>query len=789
MERQELISLVTKAQAGDSEAMEALFAAFYGDVYDFARKSVNDEDLACDITQETFLEIIRTIGNLKEPVAFVTWMKKIAYHQCTRYFKKKKDVLVDEDEEGNTIFDTLADESEDAIPAEVYEKEEFRQTIMGMVNTLSGPQRAAVILHYYDGLSISQVAQIQDVSEGTVKSRLNYARKALKVTVEDYEKKHDVKLHSFSFLPLFLLLFAGGKEKMPAEKAAVVRKAVQQAAKQAAKSAAVGAGFGAKLAALPGATKIIACVAAAAIVVGGIAMTVSPKREAGSAPVQQVQQEEPSELPIQTEVEQPVIQQPVVEEPGVYWMDADFLRENLGSATAVYFTDRLVPEGALPLDISYCRDGSVLLWWEDMDAYITTADGRPVIASGSLEGMFRQMEVEDVHIVRENTSLTKVDLSNLDTSRVWNMHGMFDSCVNLTEVNMAGVDTSNVEDFSHMFAFCNHLQTVDVSGFDTSKAQDMTMMFFMCENLQSLDVSGWDTSHVESMHAMFDDCKSLRELDVSDWNTANVWDFSLVFGGCESVAVLDVSGWDTSSAETMEGMFGGCESLTSLDVSRFDTFRVTDMACMFVKCKNVSWLDVSGFDTSRVTDMNAMFYLCESLTAVDVSGFDTSNVTDMGDMFGHTYLETVDVSRFDTAKVTSMYSMFGYNPNLRYVDVSGFDTSGVTNMEGMFVDCNSLQSVDVSSWDTSNVETMSMMFMECHSLTGVDVSNFNTGKVTDTMYMFENCTSLTYVDVSSWDTANLIDPWAMFRDCPNLQVSGLSNWTYADGVTYEDLFT
>ena len=133
MNREELIRLVTRAQKNEKGAMDRLFAEFYNDVYYFALKTLKDSDLACDITQETFLEILRTIGDLKEPAAFVTWMKQITYHQCTRYFAKKKDVLVEEDEEGNTVFDTLADESEGAIPQEVLEKEEFRRTVLEMI--------------------------------------------------------------------------------------------------------------------------------------------------------------------------------------------------------------------------------------------------------------------------------------------------------------------------------------------------------------------------------------------------------------------------------------------------------------------------------------------------------------------------------------------------------------------------------------------------------------------------------------------------------------------------------
>lgn len=287
MERELLIELVTKAQNGDSSAMDELFAAFYNDVYYFALKTLKDSDLACDITQETFLEIIKTIGNLKEPVAFVTWMKQITYHQCTRYFKKKKEVLVEEDEEGLTVFDTLEDESEDSVPAEVYEKEEFRNTILEMVNNLSEEQRSAVMMYYFDEMPVGKIAEVQEVSEGTVKSRLNYARKAMKKSVEDYEKKNGIKLHSFGMLPLFALFFK--MELIPAEKLSGIKEAVSEAlgalgavgagaaaaegigaaaAAEGSSAAAASAGIGAKIAALPIVTKAVAGVAAVAVTAG-----------------------------------------------------------------------------------------------------------------------------------------------------------------------------------------------------------------------------------------------------------------------------------------------------------------------------------------------------------------------------------------------------------------------------------------------------------------------------------------------------------------------------------------
>lgn len=229
MERNELIGAVTRAQSGDSDAIGELYNAFYQSVYYFAKKTVHDDDLALDITQETFMEVIRTIGSLKAPEAFSTWLRQITYHQCTRYFKKNKEVLFEEDEEGNSILDTIADESEGSVPEEVYEKAEFKEIILTMIDSLTPEQRAVVVLYYFDELPVKKIAEIQGVSEGTIKSRLNYARRALREGVETYEKKTGTKLHAIPFLPLFRL-FLNTPAQMGEADAAAIGKAVSAAA-------------------------------------------------------------------------------------------------------------------------------------------------------------------------------------------------------------------------------------------------------------------------------------------------------------------------------------------------------------------------------------------------------------------------------------------------------------------------------------------------------------------------------------------------------------------------------
>ena len=305
MEREQLTATVRAAQQGDEKALNLLFNTYYNDVYYFALKTLKDEDLACDTTQETFVEIINTLQDLKEPAAFVTWMRQVTYHQCTRYFKKKKEVLAEEDEDGNSVFDTLEEEREEFIPGEGVDKEDFRATILALLDTLSEEQRAAVLMHYYHEMSVKDIAEAQQVSEGTVKSRLNYARKSLKKSVEDYEKKHDVKLHCAGVLPLLLWLFASaGKEVMPVAAAKMVAGGVATATgvpvalstgggvATVTATTAAGTGLIAKIGALPVVTKVVAGIVAVALVVGGVGVAIGLGSKKGDSHTQKPSEDE-----------------------------------------------------------------------------------------------------------------------------------------------------------------------------------------------------------------------------------------------------------------------------------------------------------------------------------------------------------------------------------------------------------------------------------------------------------------------------------------------------------------
>lgn len=281
MEIDKLTSLVCAVQQGDRQAADELYTTVHQGLYYYISKTVNDPELAQDLLQETFIEIYQTIDKLNEPTAFLKWSRQIAYHKCTAYARKTKDVLVDENEDGLSVFDTIEEDRTEFIPDEALDKADLKQTIRDMLAELPMEQRSAIMLRYFDEISVKEIAEIQGVTEGTVKSRLNYGRKAIQKSVEDYEKKNGVKLRCAGVIPLLLWLFANEA------KAAAATSTASVAASTATSVAAEGVKVGAKAAGKFAIKKLVAGIVAAAVLTGGaVAVVLHNEPE---APPQEVQ--------------------------------------------------------------------------------------------------------------------------------------------------------------------------------------------------------------------------------------------------------------------------------------------------------------------------------------------------------------------------------------------------------------------------------------------------------------------------------------------------------------------
>ena len=287
---------------------------------------------------------------------------------------------------------------------------------------------------------------------------------------------------------------------------------------------------------------------------------------------------------------------------------------------------------------------------------------------------FDTSKVTNMHSMFEGMSnLTALDLSSFDTSQVTNMSRMFDSISNLTTFGLSNFNTSNVTDMSSMFAGMRNLTTLDLSNFDTSKVTDMSSMFYNIDDLTSLNLSNFNTSKVTDMQYMFSDMDNLTSLNLSNFDTSQVTDMQWMFRGVYSLTTLDLSNFDTSQVMNMQYMFSDMRNLTTINLSNFNTSKVTDMSSMFDYVDSLTTLDLSNFDTSQVTDMDRMFNSMSNLTTLDLSNFDTSQVTDMDYMFAlHDHdipndkLETIYVNNdFDTTKFAFFERMFGNRKKLR----------------------------------------------------------------------------------------------------------------------------
>lgn len=243
-------------------------------------------------------------------------------------------------------------------------------------------------------------------------------------------------------------------------------------------------------------------------------------------------------------------------------------------------------------------DYEIKMWLDPTDktAYYY-ADPEKVYLNENSVSMFSDMR-----------SLTSLDLSNFDTSRVMDMGSMFASSSNLTSLDLSNFDTSKVTNMSNMFSTMFSLSSLNVSNFDTSKVTNMDYMFAYIYSLTSLNLSNFDTSKVANMSSMFYNSFGFTSLNLSNFDTSNVTNMNNMFSNMRSLTSLDLSSFNTTNVTDMSSMFSGMAALTSLNIGSFNTENVTDMNGMFANMSSIESLDLSSFNTKNVIKFRGMFY-------------------------------------------------------------------------------------------------------------------------------------------------------------------------------------
>ncbi len=181
--------LVDRVRAGDTTAYRGLVERYQNRVYGLVYGMVRDREEARDLTQEAFVKAYRNLSGFRQDASFHTWLFRISMNVAIDHIRKHQrvhtaeyDDTLDHDEQGLDAWD--ADHLRRS-PARDHERQRLYDRIMAALQHLSPEHRQAVLLREIEGLSYKEIAEAMDIPEGTVMSRLFYARKRLQELLED----------------------------------------------------------------------------------------------------------------------------------------------------------------------------------------------------------------------------------------------------------------------------------------------------------------------------------------------------------------------------------------------------------------------------------------------------------------------------------------------------------------------------------------------------------------------------------------------------------------------------
>lgn len=167
------MELITQCKNNDADAFETLIRMYENKIYNLCYYILKNKDDAFDASQEACIKIYRFINKFKGDSKFSTWVYRVTYNTCLDYIKKKKDELSYED-----VFSTETG-AEGRVDGAI-ESKELKYEIKKSILKLSNDFRTVIILRDIEGLSYQEIADILEIEVGTVKSRINRAREALK---------------------------------------------------------------------------------------------------------------------------------------------------------------------------------------------------------------------------------------------------------------------------------------------------------------------------------------------------------------------------------------------------------------------------------------------------------------------------------------------------------------------------------------------------------------------------------------------------------------------------------
>ena len=172
---------VIQARAGESAAWDKLFRRYQLPLYVYVFELVRNEQTSLDIVQETFIAAARHLGGLREDGKFGSWLFGIAHQKVFQHWRKRsgKEILFNEIPESPGDVETG--------PDDLLIRREQEAEFMNLLNQLPLPQRSVLLLHFVEDFPLEEIARIMEAQLGTVKSRMHYAKRALRKLLEEKE--------------------------------------------------------------------------------------------------------------------------------------------------------------------------------------------------------------------------------------------------------------------------------------------------------------------------------------------------------------------------------------------------------------------------------------------------------------------------------------------------------------------------------------------------------------------------------------------------------------------------
>lgn len=181
---------VQAASKGDLDAYNRLVKQYQGRIYGVVYNMTGNNADAQDLVQEIFVKAYRNLGRFKGSASFYTWIYRIAINHTINFLKKRNRYRVDSlDDIDNRIENDpdFIDLSNNSQPFRDAELSEIQKKLNEAIQKLSDKHRTVVVLHDIEGVPHEQIAKMLKCSQGTVRSRLFYARRELQNYLQEYQ--------------------------------------------------------------------------------------------------------------------------------------------------------------------------------------------------------------------------------------------------------------------------------------------------------------------------------------------------------------------------------------------------------------------------------------------------------------------------------------------------------------------------------------------------------------------------------------------------------------------------